>query len=81
MFLLVTGEVNFCMGTTSVTVGAFNQPGVTHTLIDQPGSIKQGLHNVFFGHFQSHHVPEMGPLKLLVRTSLSSLVTGVLDIQ
>ena len=43
MFLLVTGEAKFCMETISLTDGGFSQPGVAHTLIEHPGSIKTGL--------------------------------------
>ena len=51
MFLLVTGEANLCMQTTSLTVGGFSQPGVALTLIEQSGSIETGLTQHFLWAF------------------------------
>lgn len=41
--VIVTGEANFTMETTSLTVGGFSQPSVAWTLVEQAGSIETGL--------------------------------------
>ncbi len=43
----VTGEANFVMPTTSLTVGGFNQPAVARSLIELPGNAEQGLSQRF----------------------------------
>ena len=44
---LVTGDANFNMPTTSLTVGGFNQPSVARALIELPGNAEKGLSQVF----------------------------------
>lgn len=39
----VTGEANFTMECTGLTVGGFTQPSVARTLIEQHGSSEKGL--------------------------------------
>jgi len=39
----VTGEANFCMEKTCLTVGGFSQPSVARTLIEQSTSAEVGL--------------------------------------
>lgn len=43
----VTGEANFSMATTSLTVGGFNQPAVARALIELPGNAEKGLSQRF----------------------------------
>ena len=43
----VTGEANFSMGATSLTVGGFNQPAVARALIELPGNAEKGLSQRF----------------------------------
>ena len=44
LFMLpVTGEANFSMDSTCLTVGGFSQPSVAHVLIEQNGSAEIGL--------------------------------------
>ena len=43
----VTGEANFSMETTSLTVGGFNQPSVARSLIELPGNAEKGLSQRF----------------------------------
>ena len=40
---LVSGDANFSMQRTNLTVGGFNQPFVTRALFEQPGNIEKGL--------------------------------------
>ena len=40
---VVTGDANFSMESTSLTVGGFSQPSVARVLIKQPGSAEIGL--------------------------------------
>jgi len=43
----VTGEANFSMNQTSLTVGGFNQPSVARNLIELPGNAEKGLSQRF----------------------------------
>ena len=43
----MTGEANFSMSTTSLTVGGFNQPSVARNLIELPGNAEKGLSQRF----------------------------------
>ena len=45
--ILVTGEANFSMDVTSLTVGGFNHPAVARTLIELPGNAEKGLSQRF----------------------------------
>lgn len=49
--LLVTGEANFSMPSTSLTVGGFNQPSVARSLIELPGNAEKGLSQRFLWFF------------------------------
>lgn len=44
---LVTGEANFSMPSTSLTVGGFNQPSVVRNLIELPVNAEKGLSQRF----------------------------------
>jgi len=39
----VTGDANFSMESTNLTLGGFSQPSVARALIEQPGSSEIGL--------------------------------------
>ena len=43
----VTGDANFSMRSTSLTVGGFNQPSVARALIELPGNAEKGLSQRF----------------------------------
>ena len=43
LILPVSGDANFDMDTTSLTVGGFSQPSVARTLIEQSASAEIGL--------------------------------------
>ena len=45
--LTVTGEANFSMDLTSLTVKGFNQPAVARSLIELPGNAEKGLSQRF----------------------------------
>ena len=47
LFILVTGDANFSMETTCLTVGGFSQPSVARSLIEQSGSAEIGLSQRF----------------------------------
>jgi hypothetical protein len=47
----VTGEANFSMANTSLTLGGFNQPAVARTLIELPGNSEKGLSQRFLWMF------------------------------
>ncbi len=42
-YFTVTGDANFSMTTTSLTIGGFSQPAIARTLIEQAGSAEIGL--------------------------------------
>lgn len=44
---IVTGEANFAMERTCLTVGGFNQPAVARALIELPGNAEKGLSQRF----------------------------------
>ena len=46
-YYIVTGEANFSMSATSLTVGGFNQPAVARALIELPGNAEKGLSQRF----------------------------------
>ena len=58
--ILVTGDANFTMERTSLTVGGFTQPMVTRQMIVQQGSTEKGL---------AQHFMWMFPQPLFVRFS------------
>lgn len=47
LLFVVTGEANFTMETTSLTIGGFSQPSRARTLIEQSGSVETGLAQLF----------------------------------
>ena len=46
-FIQVTGEANFTMPRTHLTVGGFTQPGVARALIELPSNAEKGLSHRF----------------------------------
>ena len=48
MIVTVTGEANFVMECTGLTVRGFTQLAVARTLIEQPNSAEKGLCQCFF---------------------------------
>ena len=44
---LVTGEANFIMASTRLTVGGFTQPGVARNLMDLASNAEKGLSHRF----------------------------------
>ena len=49
--ILVTGDANFIMERTSLTVGGFTQPMVARQMIEQQGSSEKGLAQRFMWMF------------------------------
>ena len=57
----VSGDANFAMSSTQLTVGGFTQPGVARGLIEMPNNAEKGFSNRFlwlfpnplFEHFSS----------------------------
>ena len=47
MIILVSGEANFAMTSTRLTLGGFTQPGVARSLIELPGNNEKGLPHRF----------------------------------
>ena len=43
----VTGEANFTMPTTRLTIGGFNQPAIARALIELPRNAEKGLSQRF----------------------------------
>ena len=50
-FIIVTGDANFSMKYTSLTVGGFNQPSVARSLIELPWNAEKGLSQRFLWFF------------------------------
>ena len=47
LLFTVSGEANFSMASTNLTVGGFTQPGVARALIDVPANTEKGLSQRF----------------------------------
>lgn len=47
----MSGDANFAMSSTRLTVGGFTQPGVARTLIDIPSNSEKGLSHRFLWTF------------------------------
>ena len=59
---IVTGEANFSMDRTSLTVGGFNQPAVARCLLEMSGNAEKGLSQRFLWLFPK---PVYGEFKTL----------------
>ena len=53
-FVEVTGEANFVMASTRLTVGGFTQPGVARNLMDMASNAEKGLSQKFLWVFPRH---------------------------
>lgn len=47
LYCLVTGDANFVMENTGLTIGGFTQPAVARALIETPSNIEKGLSTRF----------------------------------
>ena len=47
LLFIVTGEANFLLESTRLTVGGFTQPGVARNLMDLPSNAEKGLSHRF----------------------------------
>ena len=59
----VSGEANFSMSSTNLTVGGFTQPGVARALIDIPANTEKGLSQRFLWLFPAplyEHIEQLG---------------------
>ena len=63
MYIIVTGEANFSMQSTSLTVGGFNQPSVARSLIELPGNAEKGLSQRFLWIFPKPVYGQFGSLE------------------
>jgi hypothetical protein len=65
-FIAVTGEANFKMNTTRLTIGGFTQPGVARNLMELPSNAEKGLSHRYM-HLLLHKdaCPVNGVLKML----------------
>ena len=43
----MSGEANFAMKSTALTVGGFTQPGVSRAMIEQPSNVEKGFSHRF----------------------------------
>ena len=55
LFILVTGEANFSMSRTNLSVEGFSQPPVSRVMIESPGNDEKGVSQRFLWLF-----PELG---------------------
>lgn len=62
-FHLVSGDANFIMEQTSLTVGGFTQPITARTLIEQPSNIEKGLSTRFLWIFPQPCYADFGSLQ------------------
>lgn len=51
IYFSVSGEANFAMSSTKLTVGGFTQPGVARSLIELPSNSEKGLFSRFLWFF------------------------------
>ena len=47
VYTVVSGDANFVMTSTRLTIGGFTQPGVARNLIDMPANSEKGLSHRF----------------------------------
>ena len=67
----VTGDANFHIDSTSLTVGGFNQPSIARTLIEIPCNAEKGLSQ---GCFQSQFAQNLQSLNQLMKASIRTSV-------
>lgn len=51
LHIIVSGEANFVMSSTNLTIGGFTQPGVARSLIELPTNSEKGLSSRFLWFF------------------------------
>ena len=51
MHIIVSGDANFAMSSTQLTVGGFTQPGVARGLIEMPANSEKGFSHRFLWFF------------------------------
>lgn len=51
-FFIVSGDANFAMSSTMITIGGFTQPGVARSLIEAPTNMDRDFPIGFCGTFQ-----------------------------
>ena len=56
----MSGDANFVMTATRLTIGGFTQPGVARNLIDMPSNSEKGLSHRFIKEVQRNFVDELG---------------------
>ena len=71
----VTGEANFSMKKTSLTVGGFNQPGVARSLMELPGNAEKGLSQRFLWLFPKPVYAEFDTLEPVNRVFIDKIGT------
>lgn len=49
--MVVTGEANFSMAATNLTLGGFTQPAVARSMIELPANVEKGLSQRFIWTF------------------------------
>jgi hypothetical protein len=69
----VTGDANFSMEATSLTVGGFSQPGVARGLIEQSGSVETGLAQRFMWLFPKPSYAKFGTLEAVDQNFTAAL--------
>jgi hypothetical protein len=72
----VTGEANFNMRSTCLTVGGFSQPSVARTIIEQPGSAEIGIMQRFLWLFPRPSYARFNTLESVNETFSSDIITA-----
>lgn len=62
---IVSGDANFSMERTALTVGGFTQPSVARALIELPASIEKGLSQRFLWIFPKPSFAKFDSLELV----------------
>ena len=75
----VTGEANFTMSATSLTVGGFNQPAVARALIELPGNAEKGLSQRFLWLFPKPTYADFDSLEPADKTFTDKIGTYTLE--
>lgn len=75
--ILVTGDANFAMERTSLTVGGFTQPMVARQMIEQQGSTEKGLAQRFMWMFPQPLFTKFSNLEPVDEKFMESLGTYV----
>lgn len=65
MYVVVSGDANFHMERTALTVGGFTQPTVAKSLIELPASVEKGLTQRFLWIFPEPSFANFDSLELI----------------